>query len=421
MQRPWHIPAPPPGGLDAVDGAAVLREDFRSLGLVLWDLARDALRWLDTAPEDACSSPSHERTRRTVANDRADEPELASILLLLTGMLADRRSGSRRAVALHCAHVSAAAEREGAPATALLFAEVAGRLSPEDAELAYRVGRLARRNADYGRAQTWLRQAILLGRHNGDVLSYGRAYSGLGNLAIQRGDYPRARRYHRKALGIARRYELRELEGQALHDLCGIAVEAGELDQAEWLARQACVAYGHGHPRLPILAHDVAYAWMNAGYFRLALRVFEATLLHYVSVEEQLDVLSDLCRAAAGAGDLPLYEQWWKKTWAAIATTSVRDHVAQALVELARASSSAGHWSRAETAARMALGLAVERHEARIRLTAEALLDSIRADQTAAERLAIGRPAPIATPTAAERKLGDYLISYLAGQPTATA
>ena len=90
-------------------------------------------------------------------------------------------------------------------------------------------GRLARRRAEYARAETWYRRSIALGRQSGDWATYSMAFGGLGNLYMQRGKLSTARRFHLRALRAARRHSMRGLHGSALHDLAVLASEAGRV------------------------------------------------------------------------------------------------------------------------------------------------------------------------------------------------
>ena len=67
-----------------------------------------------------------------------------------------------------------------------------------------------------------------------------------------------------------------------------IAVDTNQPADALEAARGAFKAYGSAHPRLPVLAHDLAYFWMTRGRFEQALRVFQAVLPHITQPTERL-------------------------------------------------------------------------------------------------------------------------------------
>lgn len=384
--RPFRLPS---HGLTADDGAAVLRENPGGVGIPLWSMAQDICLWAEALPGEMATlfAPSAERQRRAafLAATSTDLPDAG--LALLAGMLQDPGSARRGVIAAAAALVATWAERSGAPATAFAYAVGAAYACPMDPLRSYQAGRLARRSAEYARAEQWLTRAILLARQAHDWDTYARAHSGLGNVYVQRGSYPRARKHHARCLHAAERHQIPSLAGNALHDLAGIAIVAGDLRTANDCARRAILAYGPAHPQLPVLAHDLAYAWMEAGHYADALPVFEAALPCFPR-EQRVLVLADIARAAAGVGDPERFDRAWHETSRWIEQESAEDHVAQALLDLASGALFLRDWTRAEQAACGALEVAVRRSESRVRLSAEALLDTVQA------RLALAATPP---------------------------
>jgi tetratricopeptide (TPR) repeat protein len=237
---------------------------------------------------------------------------------------------------------------------------------PHDAGAAYAVGRMARRRAEYSRAETWFRRAIALARQSGDWQSYALAFSGLGNLYMQRGNFPAARRFHVRALRAARRHSLRQIQGAALHDLFVLAAGSNHKDEAERYARGAFEAYGLENPRLSILAHDLAYFWMERGHFAPALTVFEALIPHMTRHEDRLVGLANIVRAAAGAGQRRLFEHTWDEVWDGLTRNEGAENSAQVLLELAHGAAQLGEHERSERAAERAVRTARERGESKI-------------------------------------------------------
>ena len=92
-----------------------------------------------------------------------------------------------------CEELSRWASDAGLPRTALAFAQHGAMAAPDEAGPAYLVGLIARRAADYRRAEVWFRRALAIARHSLDWKHYGLAHMGLANLYMQRGDAPRAR------------------------------------------------------------------------------------------------------------------------------------------------------------------------------------------------------------------------------------
>ncbi|HEU0054374.1 MAG TPA: tetratricopeptide repeat protein, partial [Longimicrobium sp.] len=235
---------------------------------------------------------------------------------------------------------------------------------------------------------------IALARQSGDWQSYALAFSGLGNLYMQRGNFPAARRFHVRALRAARRHSLRQIQGSALHDLFVIAAGSNQKDDAERYARGAFEAYGLDHPRLSILAHDLAYFWMERGHFAPALTVFQALLPHMNRHEDRLVGLANIVRAAAGAGQRRLFEETWDEVWDGLTRNENAENSAQVLLELAHGAAQLGEYERAERAAERAARIARERGESKIQLTAESVQESVRRGRAARSARAAETPQP---------------------------
>ncbi len=379
-QRRWRIPPALTHGDEVFEGLSVLDDNPGELGIILWQSLRDTTLWATTPPDvrGELFAPGAEANRLSgmlAARVPRDVEEPVGTLARMVG-----RAGTTReeVVALACRRIAQWADERNLLATALAFTQAAAIVAPGDAGAAHAVGLLARRRAEYGRAETWFRRTIALARQSGDWSSYARAFLGMGNLYVQRGNFPAARRLHIRALKAARRNSLHEIEGMALHDLFGIAVEGGRGREAEELARAAFRAYGYSHPRLPYLAHDVAYFWTLQGYFSRALPVFRSLLPHHTLASELLIVWADIARAAGGAGDTDAFHEAWDEAHALMHAPDVEETAARAVLDLAQGALSIGAWERAIEAARHALEIATRRNEARIRLTAEAVLEAAR-------------------------------------------
>jgi hypothetical protein len=188
-----------------------------------------------------------------------------------------------------------------------------------------------------------------------------------------------------RALRAANRNSLHEIEGRALHDLFGIAVETGNSREAGELARSAYETYGPHHPRLPHLAHDVAYWWVTQGHFARALPVLKLLRSHLNDPDNKLGLLGDLGRAAGGAGEVGTFQEAWDAATELFG--SATEHTApRAYLDFAHGALSLGKWDRAEEAAAKALEGATRRSDAKTRLTAEALLEAARRHQRAQQQ-----------------------------------
>ncbi|HEX5725059.1 MAG TPA: tetratricopeptide repeat protein [Longimicrobiaceae bacterium] len=393
--RRWRTPPAILHGDEPFDGAGVLDEIRGPLGLLLWQSARDVALWAGAEEEargELFAEGADEWLHRLLRNGNG-EVQLESPLMTVVRMVADPAEARPETVALACQHIASWADGHGHTATAIVFAQAAALAIPLEAGAAYAVGRHARGRAEYARAETWFRRAIALARQTGDWQSYALAFLGLGNIYRQRGNYPAARRFHVRALRAARRHSLRTVQGSALHDLFVIAANSEQYDDAERYARGAYEMYGADYPRLPVLAHDIAYYWMLRGYFGAALTVFQALLPHMARHEDRMMALANVVRAAGGAGQRRLFEEMWDEVWEGIARNETLENAGEVLLELAHGASHLAEWDRAERAAERAARLATERSEQKIRMTAEAVLESVRRGRVARARAAEG-PAP---------------------------
>ncbi|HST57115.1 MAG TPA: hypothetical protein VLK84_00415, partial [Longimicrobium sp.] len=280
-----------------------------------------------------------------------------------------------------CQELSRWASDAGLPRTSLAFAQRGAMAAPDEAGPAYMVGLISRRAADYRRAEVWFRRALALARHNLDWKHYGLAHMGLANLYMQRGDAPRARARLLRALRSSRRYGVWTVKPYALHDLFMINATGDDPKLAEQYARAAYRAYGRRHPRLPALAHDVAWFWMLQRQFNRALPIFQAVLQHFPRPPERMIVLSNVARAAGGACSFTVFDRAWNEVWQMVDDSKDRERVAEALINLSHGAAALGLVVRMEMAASYALTIATRRSEAQQQMAAEELLAASRCTQ----------------------------------------
>lgn len=382
-RRPSRLWVVPPGLMshdEPFEGYRVLDEVRSALGVTLWQFLRDTDLWSTTRPHDRgrlfVTGLARRRLERLATIGTARE--LRGPLEIIGRALDGRTRNAGPQVTLACHTLSRWAADQGLPHTALAFAQSGALATPEEPGPAYIVGLLARRNAEYRRAETWFRRALALGRRAGDWRHYGLACIGLGNLYRQRGDYPTARVWFVKALRIARRRGLYEVRPMAMHDLFCIAMNGGHNTEAEQWAKRAFRAYGPRHARLLALAHDVARFWLVERRYEEALRVFRAVLPHVDRVAERRVVMANLARAAAGLGDRLSFAAMWSETWRLVDEYEDSESVAEALAILAEGAAAIGDPDRAQLAATHAVKMARQRNESEHRLTAERVLDSLR-------------------------------------------
>jgi tetratricopeptide (TPR) repeat protein len=376
------------GGAEAFPGLPVLDELPGEAGVILWQTSRNVMLWAATPVEErhGLFGSSAAAVRQAHLAALEIDGELMGPLAVVTRLM--ERPGAADAPRLvhACRRVMAWAERRGALATALEFAQAAALVDPASPRLAYGVGRVARRSAQYDRAESWYLRAINLARRDDDWETYARAFSGLGNLHAQRGNFPAARRAALRCLRAARRHRIRPLVGSAAHSLFSLGVEMGAGPSVESFAEQAFVAYGKGHPKLPRLAYDVAFYWASEGYFAQALGVARTLLPHFAGGPERAFCLGLMARAAGGTGRRGDYHAARETLVSLVADGAAGDAEHRAMLGVALGAASLQEWTLAAETAEGVLRTARERQEGQVVFLAEAALDAAVRQVAAASR-----------------------------------
>lgn len=396
LPRRWRTPPPLTRGSESLEGMEILREVGGEVGILLWQAYRNVMFWAaaEQGERGRLFSAEAGRKRQAELGEARIGEELAGPLAAIAEMLVAPDSTSGEAVAQACTGIARWAEEQGHLNTALAYTQAASVAAPRNARLSLAVGKLARRRGEAARAETWFRHTVMISRQIGDWESYSRAYIALGNMLITRGNLPAAGRMHIKALRAARRKGLQQIQGMALHDLFVIADEMGRDEQAEEYARQAFRAYGGGHPSLLALGHDIAYFWMQRGYFSQALEVFQQLEPAATEPRARLLLTANIARAAAGVGNRELFRKAWTQVYRMTKDPELSGIVANVTLELALGAASLGEWDRAEQAGQESLDSAVRLGQAKVRFRAESLLESIRGGRAAETRSSESRRAP---------------------------
>jgi len=375
---------------DGAEGALILRELPGEAGLLVWGALRDVMLWTEAAAETRglLFPPDGAATREGLVEAARMDRDLQELLLSLTSVAS--AAGTIRAPSLAdiCLALARWAETHSAPETRLAFTQAAALLRPGDAELALETGRLARDLGHSARAESWLRRAVRLAR-NKDWETYVWAFMALALMYWRAGNPAAAHALAHRALRKAHRHRLRVLKGTVLHNLL-LFLADHDIRRAYEHAHAALRAYGAAHPRVPILAQDVACFWVNQGQYARALPVIEAALPRVEDPHERGLVSAALARAAAGAGERDLYERARIDTLRTLAGAPSEARKAEALIILARADVLAGEWTRAEAVALEAVTTATGRGERFVREAAAADLEAIRAHQD----VGLTEPAP---------------------------
>ena len=376
----WHVPPALVHGNESLEGTEMLDEISGAVGLVLWQTMRDVTLWgtvRDPDDRPGLFSPGAYERRLQEIEAAGVDAALEGPLRALAGISRDPGGIGEQEVLGACREVSQWAEERDLLATAVSFAAAGAVAAPANAAAGFRVGQLARRKAEWARAETWFRRTIGLGRQAKDWASYAEAFLGLGNLYMRRGNFPVAKRFHIRGLRAARRHGLRDIQGRALHDLFAIAVETDNVQEAQEYARLAFRAYGPHHPRLPVLAHDLAAFWMTRGRFANALDVFRAVLPLLTQPSERLLAYGNIARAAGAAGNREVFEEAWNEVYGSAGDWPSRQHAGQALLDTAKGAASVREWARAERAATAARDIAQRQEEAKVLMDAEAVLEQV--------------------------------------------
>jgi len=378
--RRQRVPPALTRGGPGFEGLDILSEIPGDLGVVLWRSMRNVMIWAYTPAGRRAGlfDPAAADARAAELARMAPDAELLAPLSVIVALLESPERVEVPRLVNACRRVALWAEARGALGTALDFAQAAALAQPDAASLAFAVGRLARRRAEYDRAESWYTRAIVQGRQSGDWRSYALAFSGLGNMYVQRGNYPKARRAHIRTLRAARRHGLADLQGDAYHALFALQIETGAGPEADVLAARAFEAYGPAHPKVARLGYDVAYHWALRGLFAGALSVAEALVPHFEAPAERALVFGLLARAAGGAGARASFERAEAELRTLLAMERSEDSAARAHLGLSYGASSLGEWTTAIHAGTEAVRIASARREGKVLLEAEAALQAVR-------------------------------------------
>lgn len=425
--RRQRVPPAITRGSEPIPALHVVDEIPGDLGVVLWRSVRNVLLWAHTPAErrESLFDPGAAAARAGELGRAAPEAELLAPLSVVVALLEHPDRVEVRRLVHACRRVSSWAEGQGALGTALEFAQAAALAAAEDASLAVAVGRLARRRAEYDRAESWYLRAIVLGRQRRDWRSYALGYLGLGSVHMQKGNYPAARRMLHRSLRAATRRAVAEVRGMACHDLFACEIETGKGLEASALAMEAVRAYGPRDPRVARLAYDVAYHWVLLGHFDAALRVAQALVTHPDfgggGVAEQVIALGLVARAAGGAGKPDEFAAAAGEMDGVLARyervqgeDAARENASGALLGLAYGACSLGERELAIVSAERALQLAVRRQQGRVVFAAEAALESMR-------RNALPEPAVVRAGSGSADGFADDLVRVLYATPRGAA
>jgi tetratricopeptide (TPR) repeat protein len=380
----FRAPLTLPGG--STPGLDTMAELPPGAAVPTWRVLRTVLLWAAEEPDDREalleSLPLREWEEKLLTD--TFDADLRLPLAVVVGELARGPQTVATRVSWACLCVADWALAHRASRTALGFAEAAALVSPDHPRYAWVAGRILRTFGRFKDSGLWLRRAVRIATRSGDWEAQSRGLNSLGGTWIDRGDYREARRLLLNALRSVQRRRVRSCEGETLHNLFVVHYALGEWSEAEKYARAAFDAYRPGHERLPALAHDVAFFWLERGYFSRALTVLLALEPLLASNGDRLHLLASSARAAGAAGDPELFQRLWSDAWALVTSATDETRVAaSALVELAVGASSLSRWDQAREALELAHELAKKRGEQDVVFRVETAMVAVRAQRTA--------------------------------------
>jgi tetratricopeptide (TPR) repeat protein len=411
-RRHWRIPPPPlrDGDAPGPEGLLVLHDLEGEFGVVVWKMLRSILLWAETSPSERATLFSDDAGQRRRAELLAvthgeDHPILEPMESLLRMMEPDSIPDPDE-VGVACMLIAGWADENEFPRTAIEFRQAAALSCPSNPRFALSVLRTARDLAQYSRAEAWFHRSVGLARQCRDWDTYVRAYLAHGTMMRRRGALPAARRSYLKALRRATRQGLSEVRSMTLHDLFVLEEYASNREAADRYAELAADSYGPGHRSLPILAHDVAVAWLQQGYFENSLKVLRS-VFPYLPEAYRPVALGSLARSSAGVGDTVEFARARRD----LSRIPPGPGVAEAWVEVARGSLLLGNREEARDAVRRGEDLARSRMEGQIRFMAQSMFEAIEAEEAAARETA---PEPAGSGAASDRsRLADRLVVLL--------
>jgi tetratricopeptide (TPR) repeat protein len=401
--RRWSA-VPPLAQIEGPSGLSILGELPSPLSNSIWHAYHLVESWVVCAPEHRAElfdrEAAHARRQEALGPPEVDpireplealwsvvEPEVdARVVGDAAAALADWAGeigavGARRELL----HLAAACD-PGTPAHSL------------------ELGRLERAQGNHDQAFEWFAWAAAAARREGDATSLGWAHIGEAHVHLHRGSLPSAREKYLKALRMARREGISEIRGAAAHSLASLAIEMGEEEAVDAYVTETLRVYRSDHPRLPILAHDIAYHWLCRGDACAAVRVLRAIDPGSLGDGERLLYLASCARAEGAVGNRDGYTEAAQRLTGLMEGLSGAERLSAALLEMARGAASLGMTQEAVRLAGDALDAARELREHRVIFEAEALLGEL--DGEKGENPAGENAAP---------RLVERLVGVLAG------
>jgi tetratricopeptide (TPR) repeat protein len=236
---------------------------------------------------------------------------------------------------------------------------------------------MCRRVGHMGSGCVWYERAYGLAVRAGNEGEKIRAMIWFGSLLKDMGRREEAREWYKKAARAAKRKDRRRLAAEANHDLMMVCAEIGDHDAVIKHASRAVHGYPDQNPRLPYLAHDLAFALIRRRLYSPARVLLSLLRKVIVRPGEEVLLYSTVAWAAAGAGRRDEFEAAEARVLANIGVHT--EHATAAFLHLAYGSRLAGDMERAASYAAQALSHARKRTDSLLEQEAEELIAEIAA------------------------------------------
>lgn len=375
-------------------GAGIVRELPAEIALSAWDVFRVVVLWADEGRGSTSRLFGPGGLDAALAELMGDAPlargedprvPLAAILVELIQPAPDEPL-----IARACLCMAEWALQRQYMVTGLAFAEAAAYAMP-CARYAFLAAKLHRQNGQPLDADRLLAVAEKLARGEKDWETSIRVRLARGNVELLHGRYEQARALMVKALATCQRHRITgPTLAEAHHDLLVAETSLKDYPAAAQHADAAVGAYGAGHPRLPHLAHDLAWLWMEQGDYQNALTVLQSLLARHFHYDPVLRLMTyaSAVRAAAGAGDTAVYTRLAGELDTALAKAkqaSIRH--GPALVDAAWGAAIAGDRARLDRWAGLAARYAAQMQQQEVVADAKNVAHKPSAPRTAAARV----------------------------------
>ncbi len=354
-----------------------LEETGTDLLAVLWRVLRRIDEWVEADPDgrEALFGFDKKASRHRLAHACAHAPDLVEAFGTFAMLVRAPGKISATQIAEACQQVYEWAEEHSQVLTAMLFAEAAASVDPENPAYAINAGWMSRRAARDERSESWYLRAFRLAVRTKNQPEAIRALTGYGALMKDLGRHDEARRYYEKAAQRAINYGFFRRAAVAHHYLLGLEAEVGTYRRAERHVRRALDLYPISDPQLPALAHDFGFLLVRLHCYTPAIPLLEMALPRIQLPEIQTAVWGTLARALAGARRRNQFEEVEQELLPLVRLHE--EYAPAALVHLAEGARTFGRWDHAEQYARTAKEIARSQKNALLERDALELLDRI--------------------------------------------